>query len=558
MRKKKFIILVFLIALLGFFLRLWQLGSAPISLHWDEASLGYNAFSILKTGRDEYGNLFPLIFKSFGDYKPGFYVYLAAVSEAIFGLNEFAVRLPSALFGALGIFLLFLVVNELFSDFRARKMIALIASFVLATSPWHYHYSHGAWEVNVFMTFLLLGIWLFLRGVKKPDRFLFFSALSFGASFYLYQGAKMLVPLVAGGLILFSWRKVFKASRRMILSSALILALMALPIYFSAFLGGAGGRLKIMSLFSYPRQIEEAEKIAQEAGVMPQSLEFKIFHGPLNYYARGMVGRYLNHFSGRFLFFEGDWSNPRHSVPHAGVLNHLAILLLPLGAYCLVSRKIKNQNLLWYWLLIGPLPAALTRDVVQATRAYFLVFPLAIITAFGIWFAFQFIKGRFFVFKWGIILFLGCLWLFSFGFYLDQFFIHAPIAYSEAWPYGYKETVNFIEDKTDNYDQVVCTQKYGQPYIYYLFYTAYDPQKYQVQAKLIEHPEGDVGRVEEIDNIKFQNLYWPSDRFKKNTLYIGATYEIPQKDILEDEAKVLKDIYFLNGVLAFRIVETVK
>jgi 4-amino-4-deoxy-L-arabinose transferase-like glycosyltransferase len=558
MRKNKFIILALLIALLGFFLRLWQLGSIPISLHWDEAALGYNAHSLLKTGRDEYGNLFPLIFKSFGDYKPGLYVYLAAVSEAIFGLNEFAVRLPSALFGALGIFLLFLVVNELFSDFKERKTVALIASFVLATSPWHYHYSHGAWEVNVFMTFLLLGIWLFLKAKKKNQRFYYFSAFIFGLCFYLYQGAKMLVPLAVLGFLIFFRKKLIKTPRKVLILSVAILTFMALPIYFSAFLGGAGGRLKVMSLFSYPRSVEEAEKIAQEAGVTPQSLEFQIFHGPFNYYTRGVMGRYLNHFSGRFLFFEGDWSNPRHSVPHAGVLNHLAIFFLPLGAYCLVSQKIKNQALLWYWLLVGPLPAALTRDVVQATRAYFLVFPVAIITAFGIWFAYQFVKERFFVLKWGTILFLGCLWIFSFVFYLDQFMVHAPVANSEYWPYGYKETVNFIKDKTSDYLEVVFTQKYGQPYIYYLFYTAYDPQKYQAQAKLVEHLEGDVGQVEEIDNIKFQNLYWPSDRSEKNTLYIGATYEIPQKDIIEDEAKILKDIYFLNGVLAFRIVETAK
>jgi len=140
MRRNKFIISGIIITLFGFFSRLLRLGSVPISLHWDEAALGYNAFSILKTGRDEYGQLFPLIFKSFGDYKPGLYVYLAAFSEAIFGLNEFAVRLPSAVFGSLAIFLLFLVVKELFSGFKGREAVALIASFVLATSPWHYHY----------------------------------------------------------------------------------------------------------------------------------------------------------------------------------------------------------------------------------------------------------------------------------------------------------------------------------------------------------------------------------------------------------------------------------
>lgn len=147
-------------------------------------------------------------------------------------------------------------------------------------------------------------------------------------------------------------------------------------------------------------------------------------------------------------------------------------------------------------------------------------------------------------------------WFFSFLFYLDQFFVHAPITYSEDWLYGYKEVVNFIKDKTDEYDQIVFTQKYGQPYIYYLFYTQYDPKKYQTQANLIESPEGDVGRVEKINKISFRDLYWPRDRFIKNTLFVGATYEIPLQDIVEGESRHIKDIKYLNGVVAFRIVET--
>lgn len=558
MRRDKFVILALLVSLLGLLPRLWDLGEIPPSLHWDEAAWGYNGYSILKTGRDEYGQAFPFILKSFGDFKPAFYVYLVALSEAIWGLSEFAVRLPSALFGSLSIFLIFLVVRDLFVSFRQREIVALLASFVLATSPWHYHYSHGAWEVNIFITFLLLGIWLFLKAERKNQRFFYFSTLSFGTCFFIYQGGKMLVPLVVLGLLICFWRKIVKASRKTVIFSASILVVLALPIFFSIFFAGAGGRLKVMSLFSYPRSIKEAEKIAQEAGTTPQSIEFRVFHGPFSYYARGFLGRYLNHFSGRFLFFEGDWSNHRHSVPNAGVLNHSAILFLPLGAYFLINQKIKNQALAWYWLMIAPLPAALTRDVVQATRSLFLVFPLAILTAFGIYFAFQFLKKLPVIFRWSTLFLLVLVWLFSFVFYLDQFFVHAPIAYSEDWLYGYKQVVNFVKDKTDDYDQIVFTQKYGQPYIYYLFYTKYDPAKYQEQAGLIESPEGDVGRVEKIDNLSFRNIYWPGDRFLKNSLFVGTEYEIPLEDIAEGESQLLKEIKYLNGVTAFRIVETAK
>ena len=75
---------------LAFMLRFWGLDHNPPSLNWDEVSHGYNAFSILKTGRDEWGAWFPSIFRAFGDYKLPVYIYLTTLPVAIFGLNAFA------------------------------------------------------------------------------------------------------------------------------------------------------------------------------------------------------------------------------------------------------------------------------------------------------------------------------------------------------------------------------------------------------------------------------------------------------------------------------------
>lgn len=557
MKKKEFLILVILISFGALLLRLWRLGTVLPSMHWDEPSWGYNAYSILKTGRDEYGNFLPLIFKAFGDYKSAVYVYLTVPSVAIFGLNEFAVRFPAALFGAISVFLSFFVVREIFKDFKGKEIIGLLTSAILALSPWNYHYSHGAWEVNILLTFLLLGIYFFLKANEKPW-FFYVSAFFFGLCFYVYASAKLLIPLIIGGLVLIFLNELKKIAPRQLLISSLILLFMIMPVFKFTFLGGAGGRLKVMSIFSYPRTIQEAEEIAQEEGGLPQSLEFRFFHGSLVYYARGILGRYLNHFSPRFLFFEGDWSNPRHSVPFAGVLNLLDILFLPLGIYFLISRKIKHQSLIWYLLLITPLPAALSRDIIQATRSYFMILPLTVISAFGMYFVWEKLAGFKKFLRITVLFFLVFGYIFSFVHFLDQFFVHAPKAYSSFWQYGYKEAVKFVEENGKNYERVVFTQKYGQPYIYYLFYTQYDPKKYQVQAKLIEHPEGDVGRVEGLDNIEFRDIYWPKDRFAKNTLFIGGPYELPEKDIVAGQSTLLREIKFLNRETAFHIVETVK
>src|SRR5581483_6691207 len=104
MNVKFYIYSLILVILLGAFLRLYQLGSVPSSLEWDEVSYGYNAYSLIHTGSDEYGGSHPLIFRAFGEYKQPVYMYLSALSIGSFGLNSFAVRLPSAIFGILTIY----------------------------------------------------------------------------------------------------------------------------------------------------------------------------------------------------------------------------------------------------------------------------------------------------------------------------------------------------------------------------------------------------------------------------------------------------------------------
>src|SRR3989344_3779026 len=97
MKNKIIILIIFVIAIL---LRFWMLGENPPSLTWDEAAWGYNAYSIGINGRDELGCFLSFVFFNFfGVFNPPFFVFLAVLPFKFFGLSEFAVRFPSALFG---------------------------------------------------------------------------------------------------------------------------------------------------------------------------------------------------------------------------------------------------------------------------------------------------------------------------------------------------------------------------------------------------------------------------------------------------------------------------
>ena len=108
----KKIILVAIIVL-AFVVRFWHLNSYP-ALNADEASIGYDAYSLIQTGHDQHGNAWPIDFQSFNDYKPGLYVYMVMPFVKVLGLTEFAVRMPTAFIGVLAVSAVYLLVLELF------------------------------------------------------------------------------------------------------------------------------------------------------------------------------------------------------------------------------------------------------------------------------------------------------------------------------------------------------------------------------------------------------------------------------------------------------------
>src|SRR3990167_8737038 len=94
---KKFSWLFLLIIVVGVFLRFYQLVSVPPHPSLDEVSIGYNAYSILKTGGDEYGTKFPILLRAYDDWRPALYVYLVIPFVALFDLTVLSVRLPSVI-----------------------------------------------------------------------------------------------------------------------------------------------------------------------------------------------------------------------------------------------------------------------------------------------------------------------------------------------------------------------------------------------------------------------------------------------------------------------------
>lgn len=553
MINKKLILAAILV--LAAFLRLYQLTTLP-ALNADEAAIGYNAYSLLKTGKDEHGNPWPIHFQSFNDYKPGLYFYLVLPFIKLLGLTELAVRLPGALLGVATVFMVYLLVGELFprrkhySLFAIHYSLAEIAALFLAISPWHLHFSRGGWEVNVATFFITLGLWAFIKGLKQ-DKWWYISVLSFVASLYTYHAARIVVPLLGVGLLAWALRRnlVSKYQTKHVLLGGLVGVLFLIPLALD-FLGPAGvSRAAGVGLFADTGPFWRTNEQRGEHKDFRSPLAVVLHNKPINY-GLSFLENYSDHFWGEFLFLSGD-EIQRNRVPEMG---QMYLVSLPLVVFGLISiaKSPGGWVPILFWLLVSPLAAALTFQAPHALRAQNMVVPLVVISAYGALNLWQWIGSLKIPRAATVILLYGFMVVYAWDFtrYLHQYYVHMAKTYDFSSQYGVKELVQYVKENEGKYQKVVVTDRYDQPYILFLFYMQYPPEKFQGAHELTARDQFAFSTVREFDKFVFRGIKpWDEIRTQfPNALIAGTDEEIP------DEANILETIYFPSGRIAFQVV----
>lgn len=548
-KKISLFILLFII-FLSIFLRFYKLGSNPPSLDWDEASLGYNAYSILKTGADEYGNKLPLSIRSFGDYKPAAYVYSDIPFIALFGLNEVSVRLPSAIMGVLTAIIVYFLVKELFIKWenKLKETIALCSTLFLAISPWHLQFSRAAFEGNIGLFFFLSGALFFLKGLKNKGFFIF-SALFFILSLYSYHSFRLVVPLFLVSASLVFWKEVVMSKKYIFIFLA-IMVILSLPVY-KDFVSpnSTGARLSMVTLFN-PSEETLGNSIKEMAYDQKTNNKIgTIFHNRRVIYGLAAVKGYFDHFNLDFLFLHGDGGRQHHAV-NVGMLYLWDLPFILIGIFILLNRMDKRIMLLFAWFLISPFPSAISTGTPHPVRAINMIPAFQIFSAVGAIFILQkLIKIRRLAIKlFGIVFICSALAL-NAVYYFHQYYIHTPIEYGDFWQYGHKQVFQDLSKIENKYKKIVVTYKYDQPYIYYLFYNKIDPKWYQKNWDY--NGNGQVDRMKRvIGKYEFRNINWSTDQKLSNTLFIAAPGEV------SGGANLIKRINFLDGSVAFEIFGT--
>lgn len=223
-------IVLILILIFASLLYLYKLNTTP-SLYVDEAVVGYNAYSILNTGKDEYGKAFPIAFRFFGSYTPPLFVYLSIPFVKLFGLEVFSVRLLSVVSGLLNIWLIYLFIKNL--KIFKYKYIAVISAFLFSILPWSLYNSRLGYEVSLAFTLFILGSLLFLKSLSNKPQLLIFGVITLSASSLTAHTERYLAPLF---IVLFfvTFRKILfsQTYKKYLLWSFVVLVIAQLPNLF--------------------------------------------------------------------------------------------------------------------------------------------------------------------------------------------------------------------------------------------------------------------------------------------------------------------------------------
>ena len=528
---KKFALLTLIIILAGI-LRTYKLSSNPPSLYWDEVSLGYNAYSILKTGHDEHGKFMPITnFGAFGDYKPPGYIYTDVLPISIFGLNEFAVRFPSAFLGLITVFVTYLLSKKIFK----KEKIAFMSAFFLSISPWHLQLSRVAFESNMALMFSILGIYFFIKFVEDNSFFILPSLIAFFVSMYTFTGQRLFVPFIL--LVLFvSFRKQLIKNLKFSIFSIIIFLALFYPLFKFA-TGTIEGRLRFneVTIFNDLKPINDSISYRKQDNF---SLISNILDNRRLFFAQDYLKHYFDAYNQTFLFYKGD-VNPRLSVQGAGELYFFDLILIILGVYSIIKNKEKYGLLIFSWLLISPLGPATARETPHALRMAHIIPTFQLISAYGLFNLLKSIR-----YPALVRLVFATTILVSFFYYLHFYYIHYPKTYSQEWQYGYKEAMETIAPIYNAFDKVFISDRLGRAYIYTLFYLKLDPFNFYQKSNVVRD------QFFFYNTISYEKFIFTDDYSgyqTQNSLFVASPNMLPQ------QASKIKTIYDLSGNAVFDI-----
>lgn len=520
---KKRLFLFIAVIFLATVLRAYQLTNVPPSASLDEATIGWNAHSILTTGEDEYGYKFPILLRAYDDWRPALYVYLVVPFIKLLGLNVLAVRIPSIILGALTVLTTYFLVKELFIKYKYKDHLGLLSAFFLSISPWHVYISRLGHEVNAGFAFGIFAIFFFLKFKNSlKNIYLYSAAIFFSLSFYAYQAEKIFIPLIVAILAVI-FRKEILQRKKSIIFAVLIAAAILLPVLQETLSEKGLARFRGTSAFDvnqsdYVNAAKERLVAKQDKNLIKEVvsnnriISLQIF-----------AGNYISHFDPRWLF-----TNPgvaQFKAPGIGLLYLFEFPLILVGLlYLFRNFDKKTKIFLAGWILASPIAASFTTGTPHAMRSYNFLPTFQILSSLGLICLVLLIKKdilrKIFVFT------ASSLIIVSVAYFCKQYFVVFPKEQSSSFQYAVASAIRFVLQNDQDYSKIVLanTDNLYQSYMFFLFYSKYDPFLYSKQGGT---RSGGFAEVHSFGKYEFNPIN--PNKIVKGTLYLGNIHEFPRK-----------------------------
>jgi len=525
--KKIEIFILLLIVVFAAFFYTHKLASNPPGVYLDEVGTGYNAYSILKTGKDEYGKAFPLAFRLFGSYTPPLYIYLTVPIMAILGLNIFSTRILSVICGLIAILIFHFLVKEL--NFAKSKYTALLSTLFFAITPWLIFFSRMGYEQNLAFLFFTLSVFMIMKTVKKPDLSIITIPLISLATYADYP-MRIVAPLLfIGSAALFYKKIAIKRNFKPLIIGVILAALIQTPNLF--LLTTPSSYTKTEHFYSNAIS-SQAKKIE---GYLPAPIAVSLS------FTREFVSQYVTYFSPRSLFFLPD-DDPQRSMPELSVFYPWMVFPYLFGIYLLFKKRKETESKFIFLLLaITPIPGAIAGQPFHIQRTLSLLLPISLTMAFGIDKIISTNRPK----NWLPVSFF--LFIFSLLLFWRSYFVLLPSLRATVWAFQWKPLAEYIEshpDQTFIIDQSVRTRPQDMAYEQIAFYLKTNPLIIQKdQDPLIAknyYYNTSFSFVHKFENVEFKPIDW-GESIPGKTVFVGDAGSVSDLEVrLHKLTKVLE------------------
>lgn len=535
---------LFALFLLALIFRIVYVEKIPSGFHVDEVRVGQNAYSLSQTAKDQYGNVLPISYNSFNENRPTGIFYSTIPSVITFGKTVFATRLPTAIYGALSVIALYVVVFFI----TGSKRSAIFSAIFLTFSAWNILLSRATSEAIGSVFWYLCALGLFLYTLKqKNTRFrghLYIGSIVLLAlSFFFYPSARIFVPLSLISLL--SLKSLHEYKKQIGVAS---IVLFLLGFIGFTFLTGNNSRFSQVLLLNDPHYKSIQENVN---GVNEQSrgMASKVFNNTPLVFGKAFISSYVSYINPNFLI--SDIFRPgRYTFSSAQLLTVSELIVLVIGV--LLLHKIKSLRVFFLWILCGILPAAITyEDAPNMQRAIFMTIGIYGVCGITLNYIIEKIKWK------PLIAIVVCIFLFEWLIFVYRYTteqkLYEPILRNEqSLPLS-----QFLVEKYDTYDKIVVTNT-PESLLPYLLFSNIDKK---VKNKPTYSWQDTQNESFVYGKIQFVTKTCPSSELKikgkpnEKILYVdtGDCTKDPKKNL-----ELIKTFIYRNGTKAYSLYATAK